>query len=189
MDSGLNSVLTKRIVAALWFCRSEYISLAPWAAACHRNAWDNNSYMCECMCLHARTHTHTLLLCLGRSWRRRPLMQCDCTPQGFFLLRWMSFGCLHGEKSGNPFFLWLLLLYSPIYSPCSSLVCVSCIKPWLSLVSYSPRDNDKTASADSESTAYRSQMNQFKEASLWQIIWQGVFLRSKGLLFMKTTAM
>lgn len=46
-------------------------------------------HRCVNACAIMHTHTRTLFI-LARSRRRRPLILCDCTPQGFVLLCWMS---------------------------------------------------------------------------------------------------
>lgn len=84
-------------------------SLAPKASPCHRQAWQ----WCTHVWTHVHRHTHTS--------RRRALILCDCTPQGFFLLCWMS--SLHVEKSWSPYIPWLFSSFIHPFIP-SLVLCV-----------------------------------------------------------------
>lgn len=122
------------------------ISLAHLAAACsvcHKNAC---VHVRANVCAHIQMHAHTPLSCAGRS--RRPLMLCDCNPQGFFLHYWMSSPAFVLRHQGIPTFACFShSLFAHLF-PSQPPQRVCCMKVRLSSPRYPARDYDTTASND-----------------------------------------
>lgn len=91
-------------------------------------------------------HAHAPLSCAGRS--RRPLMLCDCNPQGFFLHYWMSSSAFVLRNQGIPTFACFShSLFAHLF-PSQPPQRVCCMKVRLSSPRHPARDYDTTASAD-----------------------------------------